>query len=758
MQDFMSEFQPLLDQLNPQQLEAVTTADGPMLVVAGAGSGKTRVITYRIAWLIREQGIEPGQVFAATFTNKAAGEMQQRVDRLIPDIATAHLSVSTFHSQCVSILRREALHAGLTSRFTICDDSDQIALIKDCMRKLEVSKQSINPEEIRRWIQAAKIRMLEPDEAISILQHDFSPACGAVYRMYQERLQAHDAVDFDDLILKVVRIFSRNGDVLKRYHERWRYLLVDEYQDTNRVQFELIRLLASGTEEVRGPGNICVVGDEDQSIYSWRGAEIGHILQFPEMFPGTRIIRLEQNYRSRERILQAASHVIAHNRQRNEKTLWSTRGEGEPLTLIAGSHEGEEAAMVVDTMKWLKRYTGCPYQEMAVFYRVNALSRVYEDQLRLNDIPYRVIGGIKFYDRAEIRDLIGYLRLVENPRDGTALTRVMNRPARGIGNKSMATLFNDAVTRQVSIWDIMLELRDHPADGISGKARMGIINLILLINEWRAFTGNHPPRELLEKILRDTNYEEGLSGTEMEVISRRENIEQLLTALEEFEIAQPDDGLTGFLERVALVRPEDESPGADMVSLMSLHSAKGLEFDAVFMVGMEEPIFPSGRAIQENNIEEERRLFYVGITRARERLFLSRADRRMFYGRTRYNPPSLFLREIPEELVRTLDQAHQDWADLALDRQAEYQAESLNPASHDAAPPTVMTTDDLEDCQFPTGTRVEHKRLGPGEIIAVSGNGSLRKITVKFDAGLELEILEAFGGLVKLEQDADLPF
>ncbi len=755
----MSEFEPLLlDQLNPQQLEAVKTVDGPLLVVAGAGSGKTRVITYRIAWLIREKGIEPGAVFAATFTNKAAEEMRQRVERLIPDTNTARLSISTFHSQCVSILRAEASHAGLTNRFTICDDSDQMALIKDCMRKLNITMQSINPEVIRSWIQTAKIRMLEPDEATRTLQHDFSPACGTVYRMYQERLQAHDAVDFDDLILRVVQIFSQNTDVLRRYHQRWHYLLVDEYQDTNRVQFELIRLLALGNTDAKGPGNVCVVGDEDQSIYSWRGAEIGHILEFPELFPGTRIIRLEQNYRSRERILQAASEVISHNRQRNEKKLWSSRGEGEPLTMITGAHEGEEAAKVVDTLKWLKRYAGCSYREIAIFYRINALSRVYEDQLRLNDIPYRVIGGIKFYDRAEIRDIIGYLRVIENPRDGTALTRIINRPTRGIGRKSLTVLFNEAVTRRTSIWDVMLEIRENPVDGVSGKARAGIINLVLLINEWREFLENHPPCEVLEKILRDTNYEDSLGGTDMEVISRRENVEQLLSALGEFEESCPDEGLTGFLERIALVRPEDHIQDINAVSLMTMHSAKGLEFDAVFIVGMEEPIFPSGRAIGENNIEEERRLFYVGITRARERLFLSRADRRLFYGRVRYNPPSLFLREIPEELIRTLDQAHRDWADLAMECQEDYQAKTLGPNSNTTPPNDGILPDDSAECTFPKGTRVQHKRLGQGEIVAVAGSVSERKLTVRFDAGLELEILEAFGGLQKIEHDVELPY
>ncbi len=758
----MSDLVELLSHLNPQQQAAVTTTDGPLLVIAGAGSGKTRVITHRIAWLIERQGVAPWQIFAATFTNKAAEEMRHRVGRLLPGADVARLAIATFHSLCVTILRREAQAVGLSDRFTICDDTDQMALIKDCLGSMGIGAAQIKPEQVRNYIGAAKILMLSPDQARTRLDSEFGPVCSQVYARYQERLLAHDAVDFDDLLLHVVHIFQTHLDVLRHYQERWRYVLVDEYQDTNAVQFELVRLLAEGH------GNICVVGDEDQSIYSWRGAQIENLLEFPNRFPGTQIIRLEQNYRSTEAILKAASAVIANNTQRLGKELWSDRGEGEPITLIEARSELEEAAHVVEAIHWLHKVHGIDLRDIAIFYRVNALSRVFEDQLRQRGVPYRVIGGIKFYDRAEVKDLLAYLRLCVNPRDGIALSRIINKPARGIGGKSLAQIFAEAVRQQVSIWDVMLRARqkDCPLE-ISTKARAGVLDLLGRVEAWQADVADRKPHEMLERILRETNYEESLGkANDLDAISRRENISELLNALEDFEANSPGATLADFLERVALINAQDDMSDEPAVSLMTLHCAKGLEFRVVFLVGMEDPIFPSKRAVvDQGHFEEERRLFYVGITRARDLLFLSRADERRLYGRPAYNPPSLFLSEVPRELVRSLAEARRSWSEqrsrLATASHAPAGAgrreRVRQPALHEPAAEAPPVVD--EDAPFPVGSRVSHSRLGAGEVVAIKGSGAKRKLSVRFDAGLELEVVEQFGGLRRLDDETpDLPF
>ncbi len=750
----MVDFPDLLQNLNPQQRAAVTTSDGPLLVIAGAGSGKTRVITHRIAWLIRERGVAPWQVFAATFTNKAAEEMRGRVGMLLPGADLARLSISTFHSLCVGILRREAHHIGLTNRFTICDDTDQIALIKDCLTNLEVPANAVRPEEVRNYITSAKIMMLGPKEAQRDLNQEYGPLLSRVYARYQERLMANDAVDFDDLLLHVVHVFQNQPDVIKHYRSRWSYVLVDEYQDTNRVQFELVRLLAADHR------NICVVGDEDQSIYSWRGAEIENLLKFSEQFPGAELIRLEQNYRSTEAILRAASEVIRHNSQRMGKDLWSERGLGEPITTFTGLSEREEAALVVETIFWIRNLKGIPFRGMGVFYRVNALSRVLEDQLRVRGIAYRVIGGIKFYDRAEIKDLLAYLRLCVNPRDGVALTRIINKPTRGIGAKSVAKLFAESVKRGVSLWECLLAVRDEKEFDISKKARAGIADLTQRIKDWGEYALDHPPREVLERILRETNYEASLGkGSDLEIMSRRENLGELLSALDEFYAQDPGSDLGMFLERVALVNAQDDLTDEDAVSLMTLHCAKGLEYQVVFIVGMEEPIFPSRRAVtDQGHFEEERRLFYVGITRAKDLLFLSRADSRRLYGRPAYNTPSLFLREVPGDLTRTLEEARHQWSEAASLRDQQMRGPRSDHA-HALREPLDLATSavGVGGGRFAIGERVQHDRLGEGEVVGVSGDGDRRKISVRFDAGLELELLERYGGLEPADE-SDLPY
>lgn len=751
--------QQSIDNLNPQQRDAVVNVEGPMLVIAGAGSGKTRVITHRIAYLIEEKGAPPWSIFAATFTNKAAEEMKHRIARLIPGADVARLAIATFHSLCVGILRQEAEHIGLSQRFSICDGSDQKALVKDCLRSLESQLGGkIKPEEALSYIAAAKNQMLDPPGAAREMNAEFGHVFARVYALYQERLIANDAVDFDDLILHVVKIFTEHPEVLAHYQDRWRHVLVDEYQDTNLMQFELVRMLASRD------GHICAVGDEDQSIYSWRGAKIENLLEFPDRFPGTQIVRLEQNYRSTESILEAADAVIAHNTQRLGKTLWSDRGQGEPITIMAGMNERDEAAQVVDTIDWLCRVRGMRASQIAIFYRINALSRVFEDHLRQRAVDYRVVGGIKFYDRAEVKDLLAYMRLAVNPRDGVALSRVINKPSRKIGEKTIDALFERAVRENTSLWDALCAELGEEKPVFNKPAKAGAALLVSSVDEWGELAHDHPPREVLEHILRDTQYEATCLGKpgSLEALSRGENIGELLSALEEYHESDPEGGIAAFLERVALVNATDNDDGSgDKVSLMSMHSAKGLEFPAVFIVGLEESIFPSKRAVNDQgSFEEERRLFYVGITRAQDLLFLTRADSRMLYGRPAYNPPSIFLREIPGDLLRSREDARRAWSDGAASRERQPERrpamrEGRRPAQ--GSSPAVPV--EAECGIFEIGMRVAHAKLGEGEVTAVSGAGIKRKVSVRFDAGLELEILEQYGGLEIVEADgSELPF
>lgn len=742
---------PVLDALNPAQREAVTTLEGPVLVNAGAGSGKTRVITHRIAYLVQRAHVPPWRIFAATFTNKAAEEMKRRLAALLPGLEAARLSIGTFHSLCVSILRREAAAVGLSPRFTILDESDQLALLKDCMRALESSLGGAQPREALARIGEAKTEMLAPAD----VRRDRLAAWGEpmveVFERYEAALQANNAVDFDDLLLKTVRLFETEPSVLSQYRDRWRYVLVDEYQDINRVQFELIRLLA-GDE-----GNLCVVGDEDQSIYSWRGAAIENILEFPERFPRPRIIRLEQNYRSTGVILEAANHVISRNRSRLGKNLWSSRGAGEPITLVVGADEREEAALVVETLRWLRSVCGLRYRDMAIFYRINALSRLFEDMLRRARIPYRVVGGPRFYDRAEIKDLIAYLRLIVNPHEGLSLARVINRPRRGIGEKSFSQIVSGADERGLLIWDYLPEALK--AGILPKKAAAGLTDLIEAIGRWRGLAGDERPGGLLRRVLDETGYEAALGDPRsLEGLTRRENVAELERAVEQFEQERPGATLEEYLEKVALMSPVDElNEDEDGVSLMTLHCAKGLEFPAVFLTGLEEGIFPSPRAVEEGHLEEERRLFYVGVTRARDRLFLSRADSRTLYGRVQYNPPSLLLHEIPAHLTQELAEARQARAGRAMASPRSSLLPEAGTAAALAEPVDALEDPAAEDSGrlFPPGARVRHARLGAGEVVAVRVEGARRKLAVRFDAGMEIEILADYGGL---EPIGEMPF
>lgn len=751
---------PILDNLNPQQYEAVTAPDGPLLIVAGAGTGKTRVITRRLAHLVRDRGVLPQEIFAVTFTNKAAGEMKQRISDLLHQhsIPPGHFNISTFHSMCARILRREAVHAGLAPNFTICDERDQISAIRHVMRQLDISEKELKPADAQQVINQCKMRMLGPEGVSEVSSSRFEEQYAAIYRAYERYLAESSAVDFEDLILKTVRLFQENRDVLQAYRRRFRHVLVDEYQDTNAVQVELVFLLA---EEHR---NLAVVGDEDQSIYSWRGADITNLLNFQKHFPDATIIRLEQNYRSTGNILKAASQVIAKNNERLGKVLFTEGGDGAPLYVIEAHNETDEARAVAYAIEEVVSRHGYGYNDIAIFYRVGALSRIFEDRMREFRFPYRVIGGIRFYDRAEIKDLISYLQVVANPDNNIALLRIINQPRRGIGDKTVQAVVDWAAQRGISVFAAMREI--VATDEIPKAAAGKLGNFLEQIQEWRRFARENPASEVFKKVLEETGYIEALGDPKsIENQSRIDNLEELLSAIVLYEKENPLGGLDGYLENVSLVSATDElDPNEPAISLMTLHAAKGLEYKVVFLVGMEDGIFPSMRAVMDRgDYEEERRLFYVGITRAREILVLSRAQSRVWYGDIKYNQPSGFLRELPPEIIVPMDPynpmftpeagggAEQARWGEALHRRrgtgygqgrtyghpsARETLDQPRPTRPPAAPAARSSYKGIS-----LGTRVRHPILGEGVITGLSGSGGDIKFMFEGDDGGLYELL-----------------
>jgi DNA helicase-2/ATP-dependent DNA helicase PcrA len=640
----------ILDPLNPAQREAVCYTDGPLLVIAGAGSGKTRVITHRIAYLIVEHGVAPWRIFAATFTNKAAGEMKRRVLKLLSLPPTTRLSIATFHSLCATILRKEGSKIGLSPRFIICDERDQVSLIKECITALDLKQTDIPPQHVQWFINQAKIRSLGPSDLDKSFTTRHGEVYGKLYELYQRRLQENDAVDFEDLILHVVNLFQNDAQTLQHYQRMYQHILVDEYQDTNYLQYLLVKALAAEHRQ------ICVVGDEDQSIYSWRGAELSNLLDFQKHFPEAKLVRLEQNYRSVGNILKAAGGVIANNKRRLGKSLWTTREDGERIYLLRGENEYDEAREVVSTILELHYNEGLPYSSCAIFYRQNSISRCLEDALRERNIPYRVIGGIRFYDRAEIKDLVAYLNVVVNPENSLSLRRIINKPRRGLGDKSILKIDTLASERAASFHHALLQAIEDEI--LSQTTVRKAQEFLAMLADWRsALKRKTKPLQLLETILQDTRYVESLGDEKsLEVIMKKENIEELKNAIAQYFAEHRGVHLEDFLSMVALASHQDElRDDEESVSLMTIHCAKGLEFDVVFIVAMEEPIFPNRRSVEESgDLEEERRLFYVGMTRARKRCFLSRAECRNCYGTVTYNVPSLFLRELPHDVTQEI--------------------------------------------------------------------------------------------------------
>jgi DNA helicase-2/ATP-dependent DNA helicase PcrA len=723
----------ILRDLNPPQREAVLATEGPLLVLAGAGSGKTRVITRRIAYLIAARGVRPWQILAVTFTNKAAGEMKRRVEGLL-GAAGLNVWISTFHSTCARLLRKHAAALDLRTSFVIYDEGDQQALIKECLRALNLDGQSLHPRAVGARISLAKNELEGPADFATAAGDYFEERVAQVYRLYEAGLRRANAVDFDDLLLLTVRLFDERPAVLEAHQQLWRYVLVDEYQDTNRAQYRLVQQLA------RGHGNLCVVGDDDQSIYKWRGADLRNILEFEDDHPGCRVVRLEQNYRSTQRILDAAHGVIARNLGRKPKRLWTENPPGEPASFYYARDEEEEATFVAETIRHLAAEGERRLDDFAVFYRTNAQSRVLEDALRRQVTPYVIVGGVRFYERKEIKDLLAYLRLLVNPADGISLRRVVNVPGRGLGKASLARLEEFAGMRRLSLWDaIPLALQA----GLFGpQAAKALDRFRALLARFQARAGDGTVADLILGLLEETGYlaELRAEGTP-EAQARLENLKELVSAAQDFHERSEDKGLPAFLDTVALIADVDQlQDGRGAVTLMTLHSAKGLEFPVVFMSGMEEGVFPHTRALMDDDeLEEERRLCYVGMTRAKEQLFLTAAVQRRLYGGSNFNLPSRFLDEIPAEALRRLDGTGRD----APGRAGEDEPEEAG-RDRRGAPAGARRYEPLEDegrvDDYRPGARVRHPRWGIGTIRERIGAGQDLKVVVTF-AGVGLKKL-----------------
>jgi DNA helicase-2/ATP-dependent DNA helicase PcrA len=706
--------QTILRDLNSPQRKAVTTTEGPLLVLAGAGSGKTRVIAHRVAYLLAVKGVHPRNVLAVTFTNKAAEEMRHRVEDLLLPFGIRSPLIATFHSACVRMLREHVRHLGISPTFVIYDEDDRLQLVKECLREQEVDERLLPPAHVVYRISQAKNQMLSVEEMERQARVPREERITLLFRRYQARLAEANALDFDDLLLVTVRLFEKVPEVLAWYRGFWKYVLVDEYQDTNRAQYRIIQLL---TSEHR---NLCVVGDDDQSIYRFRGADLRNILDFEDDFPGCLVVRLEQNYRSTKRILGIADAVIANNVGRKGKTLWTENAEGEPAAAYRAWDEHEEAAFVSRTIQEL-RGRGTDYREVAVFYRTNAQSRVLEDALRRAGIPYLIVGGARFYERKEIKDSLAYLRLVFNPKDDVAFRRAVATPSRGIGKTSLGRLEEFARRAGVSLLEACSQL---PPD-LGGKPRRSLAEFARLIGDLDAKKAVVPIPRFIDEVLTASGYREALREERTaEAEQRLQNLEELVAAAEEFQHSRDGATLAAFLDGVTLVSDVDELPeerGA--VTLMTLHSAKGLEFPVVFLTGMEEGVFPHLRSMDdEEEIEEERRLCYVGLTRAKTRLFLSYALHRRLHGYG-LGEPSRFLLELPEDRITLLN--HQGTGIRAFDRGA-----GSRPIGTPAPPPTQLDVDD--NLPFRVGAKLRHARLGEGLLVGIERDGADVIVTVHF--------------------------
>lgn len=766
----------IYDKLNEPQREAVYHMDGPLLILAGAGSGKTRVLTHRIAYLIGERGVNPWNILAITFTNKAAEEMRQRVDNLV-GFGAESVWVSTFHSACVRILRRFIDRLGYENHFTIYDTDDQKTLIKEVCRKVDVDTKVFKERSLLSAISSAKNEMILPDEFELNAGGDFAKMkIAKVYREYETQMRANNALDFDDLLVKTVQLLQTQPDVLESYQERFRYIMVDEYQDTNTVQFQLVSLLAGKYK------NLCVVGDDDQSIYKFRGANIRNILDFEHEFPDAKVIKLEQNYRSTGNILNAANSVIANNRGRKEKSLWTENGEGELIRLRQFDTAFDEADFIGEDIKSAVRQGGS-YNDSAVLYRTNAQSRLLEEKFIAMNIPYKIVGGVNFYARREIKDLLAYLKTIDNGRDDVAVRRIINVPKRGIGLTTINRIQESATERGIGFYEALL------APGLIagvGRSATKLDSFAALIEYFKTLAEEMNITDLLQEVIEKTGYIESLENEDKEEAkTRKENIDELISKAATYEESCQDKDekatLSGFLEEVALVADIDSlDEDQEYVVLMTLHSAKGLEFPRVYLAGMEDGLFPGYMSINAGDreeLEEERRLCYVGITRAEQELTLTSARRRMVHGETQYNPMSRFVKEIPRELLDTGNKKFTQETEMLAQQNTYARAREafraqafagalggMTPAKNQGVGKPLTGSQALASLQkgsqlaaggngplgYEVGDRVRHVKFGEGTVTDIKEGGRDHEVTIEFDSVGTRKMFAKFAKLVKV--------
>ena len=735
---------PLLKGLNPQQSAAVVHSGTPLLVVAGAGSGKTRVLTRRIAYLMARRNVRPFEILAITFTNKAAGEMKNRVAELVGPVAKS-MWVSTFHSACVRILRQEAYRLGYTNNFTIYDSSDSQRLIALVAKDLNLDPKRYPPRQFASTISNAKNELLGPADYLNSTSNQYEQITADVYTLYQKRLGQANAMDFDDLIMKSVEALQRYPEVKAKLRSRFRHILVDEYQDTNHAQYVLVKELVGKDEEGIPAAELCVVGDADQSIYGFRGATIRNILQFELDYSDAQTILLEQNYRSTQNILSAANAVIEQNQDRKAKNLWSESGPGASLVGYVAESEHDEAEFITGEIKKLANEGISKNGDTAIFYRTNAQSRVFEEVFMRSGLPYKVVGGVRFYERREIKDFIAYLKVLVNLEDEVSLRRIINVPKRGIGDRAIESIENVAASRGVSFWQALNTVANNSELG--GRATLALTNFVSLVMALHVLIeANTKPSKILEAVLEQSGMLAELqASTDPQDESRVENLEELVAVSMEYEETSIDDlpegseiSLAGFLEQVSLVADSDEIPeGEDhggVITLMTLHTAKGLEFPTVFLTGMEDGIFPHSRTLGERDeLEEERRLAYVGLTRAQERLYLTRAEYRSAWGSPNYNPPSRFLQEIPDQLI--------EWRTRTF---------ATRPKFVSAPPPRATGKKSTNSISLAIGDRVSHDTFGLGTVVQISGEGDRAEATINFGQLGEKRLLLRYAPVEKL--------
>lgn len=711
----------LLNGLNPEQQNAVKTTDGPLLIMAGAGSGKTRVLTHRIAYLMVEKGINPYNILAITFTNKAAKEMRERIQGLMGGAAD-DVWISTFHSMCVRILRRDIDRIGFSRNFTILDTTDQQSVIKGILKDKNIDPKQFDPRAMLGTISSAKNELIDPETFSKNAGGYFEQKAAEVYEEYQRRLRKNSALDFDDLIMMTIQLFKRVPEVLEYYQRKFQYIHVDEYQDTNRAQYMLVKALANRFQ------NLCVVGDSDQSIYRWRGADIANILSFEKDYQMAKVILLEQNYRSTKRILLAANEVIKNNLNRKSKNLWTENQEGNKIHYFRADSEQGESQFVAGKIKEIVESGDYKRSDIAILYRTNAQSRVIEEVLLKSNIDYSIVGGIKFYERKEIKDIISYLKLIANPDDEIAFNRVINVPKRGIGSSSLDKIADFAVRHDLSLFQALDSIELIGLSPKITKAAREFRDLIIGYSRMQEFLS---VTELVEEVLEKSGYREMLKAEKsLEAQSRLENLDELLSVTKNFEDTNEDKSLIAFLTDLALVADidsldEEGQKKVDTVVLMTLHSAKGLEFPVVFLMGLEEGVFPHSRSLMEEaEMEEERRLAYVGITRAEEKLFISNAQMRTLFGRTNVNPPSRFIKEIPEDLIEGIEPAKK--------AVTSFQTYTKQPQRKPVSRPAAATSTGGDEIAWRVGDKAEHGKWGIGTVVSVKGEGEGTELDIAF--------------------------